>query len=168
VVFEFAESRAGAHPLQYLAEYEGYLQVDAYGGHAALYERGDIIEVGCWAHCRRRFFEIAKAQKDPGLAAQALQWIAKLYANESRVKDQTPDIKLVARQTESFPVLAQFRRRLEANSIGLLPQAPLAKAFGFALRHWQALVRYTENGVLQPDNSALERQIRPIALGRSN
>jgi hypothetical protein len=57
---------------------------------------------------------------------------------------------------------------LEAKSIGLLPQAPLAEAFGYALRHWEALIRYTENGVLLPDNNALERQIRPIALGRSN
>jgi hypothetical protein len=56
---------------------------------------------------------------------------------------------------------------LEAKSIGLLPQAPLAEAFGYALRHWEALIRYTENGVLLPDNNALERQIRPIALGRS-
>ncbi|OXC78563.1 IS66 family transposase [Caballeronia sordidicola] len=101
VVFEFAESRAGAHPLLYLNEYKGYLQADAYSGHGALYERGDIIEVGCWAHCRRRFFEIAKDQKEPGLAAQALRWIAKLYAIESRVKDQAPDIKLAARQTEA-------------------------------------------------------------------
>jgi hypothetical protein len=65
-------------------------------------------------------------------------------------------------------VLAQFRRWLDANVIGLLPQAPLAKAFGYALRHWEALIRYTENGVLLPDNNALERQIRPIALGRAN
>jgi hypothetical protein len=167
VVFEFAESRAGAHPLLYLNEYKGYLQADAYSGHGALYERGDIIEVGCWAHCRRRFFEIAKDQKEPGLAAQALQWIAKLYAIESRVKDQAPDIKLAARQTEALPVLAQFLQWLEANSIGLLPRAPLAKAFGYALRHWEALIRYTENGVLLPDNNALERQIRPIATWRS-
>jgi hypothetical protein len=167
VVFEFAESRAGAHPLLHLNKYKGYLQADAYSGHGALYERGDIIEVGCWAHCRRRFYEIAKAQNSPGLAAQALQWIAKLYAIESRVKDQTPDIEFAARQTEALPVLAQFRRWLDANVIGLLPQAPLAKAFGYALRHWEALIRYTENGVLLPDNNALERQIRPIALGRA-
>ncbi len=64
-------------------------------------------------------------------------------------------------------MLAQFRRWLDANVIGLLPQAPLAKAFGYALRHWEALIRYTENGVLLPDNNALGRQIRPIALGRS-
>ncbi|MEQ5841405.1 IS66 family transposase [Paraburkholderia acidicola] len=168
VVFEFAESRAGAHPLLYLNKYQGYLQADAYSGHAALYERGDIVEVGCWAHCRRRFFEIAKAQKDPGLATHALQWIARLYAIESQVKDQTPDIKLALRQAETLPVLAQFRRWLDANVIGLLPQAPLARAFGYTLRHWEALIRYTENGVLLPDNNALERQIRPIALGRSN
>jgi transposase len=67
-----------------------------------------------------------------------------------------------------LPVLAQFRQWLDANSIGLLPQAPLGRAFGYALRHWEALIRYTENGVLLPDNNALERQIRPIALGRSN
>ncbi|MFM0109543.1 IS66 family transposase, partial [Paraburkholderia rhynchosiae] len=73
VVFEFAESRSGSHPLRYLQKYKGYLQADAYSGHGALYETGDIVEVGCWAHCRRRFFEIAKAQSKPGLAAQALQ-----------------------------------------------------------------------------------------------
>jgi transposase len=71
----------------------------------------------------------------------------------ARFKDQTPDIKLVARHTESFPVFAQFRRWLEANSIGLPPQPPLAKAFGYALRHWQALVRYTENAFAMAEPS---------------
>ena len=168
VVFEFAESRSGSHPLRYLQKYKGYLQADAYSGHGALYETGNIVEVGCWAHCRRRFFEIAKAQSKPGLAAQALQWIASLYAIESRIRDQTPDLKYAARQAEALPILARFRQWLEGNVIGLPAQAPLAKAFGYALRHWQALIRYTESGILLPDNNALERQIRPIALGRAN
>jgi hypothetical protein len=103
------------------------------------------LEVGGWAHCRRRFFEFAKDQKEPGLAAQAVQWIAKLYVIESRVKDQAPDIKPAARKTDALPVLAQFLQWIEANSIGLLPRAPLAKAFGYALRHWEALIRYTES-----------------------
>jgi hypothetical protein len=137
-------------------------------GHGALYETGDIVEVGCWAHCRRRFFEFAKAQSKPGLAAQALQWIASLYAIESRIRNQTPDLKYAARQIDALPVLAQFRQWLEGNVIGLPAQEPLAKAFGYALRHWPALVRYTESGILLPDNNALERQIRPIALGRAN
>ncbi|WP_051103774.1 IS66 family transposase [Paraburkholderia sp. WSM4179] len=140
VVFEFAESRAGSHPLRYLQKHKGYLQADAYSGHDALYETGDIVEIGCWAHCRRRFFEIAKAQSKPGLAAQALQWIARLYAIESRIKDHTPDIKYAARQTEALPVLKQFRQWLEGNVIGLPTQGPLAKAFGYALRHWPVLV----------------------------
>ena len=168
VVFEFAESRAGSNPQRYLRTYKGYLQADAYSGHEALYETGDIIAVGCWAHCRRRFFEIAKTQSKPGLAAQALQWIAQLYAIESRINHQNPDRKYATRQAETLPVLAQFRQWLEGNVIGLPTQAPLAKAFGYALRHWQALIRYTESGVLLPDNNALERQIRPIALGRVN
>jgi transposase len=168
VVFEFAESRSGLHPLRYLQKYKGYLQADAYSGHGALYETGNIVEVGCWAHCRRRFFEIAKAQSKPGLAAQALQWIARLYAIESRIKDQSPNIKYASRQTEALPVLTRFRQWLEGNVIGLPTQAPLAKAFGYALRHWQALIRYTESAILLPDNNALERKIRPIALGRSN
>ncbi|SAL04826.1 transposase IS66 [Caballeronia calidae] len=104
----------------------------------------------------------------PGLAAQALQWIAQLYAIESRINHQTPDIKHAARQAEALPVLAKFRQWLEGNVIGLQAQAPLAKAIGYALRHWQALIRYTESGVLLPDNNALERQIRPIVLGRVN
>jgi transposase len=89
VVFEFAESRAGSHPQSDLKTYKGYLQADAYSGHEALYETGDIIAVGCWAHCRRRFFEIAKTQSKPGLAAQELQWIAQLYAIGSRINEST-------------------------------------------------------------------------------
>ncbi|CAJ4319737.1 hypothetical transposase [Burkholderia pseudomallei] len=168
VVFEFGDSRAGSHPLAYLRDFTGYLQADAYSGHDALYRGGRIVEVGCWAHCRRRFFEIAKTQKTPGLAAQALQWIAKLYEIESRIKAETPDRRYAVRQAEAVPVLALFRQWLDANAIGLLPKAPLAQAFGYALRHWPALLRYTEHGILLPDNNALERLIRPIAIGRAN
>lgn len=168
VVFEFGDSRAGSHPLTYLRDFTGYLQADAYSGHGALYRGGRIIEVGCWAHCRRRFFEIAKTQKTPGLAAQALQWIAKLYEIESRIKTETPDRKYAVRQAEAVPVLALFRQWLDVNAIGLLPKASLGQAFGYALRHWSALSRYTEHGILLPDNNALERLIRPIAIGRAN
>jgi transposase len=78
-----------------------------------------------------------------GLAAQALEWIARLYAIESRIRDQTPDLKYATRQAEALPILARFRQWLEGNVIGLSAQAPLAKSFGYALRHWQALIRYT-------------------------
>ena len=166
VVFEFTVSREAIHPLTFLKDYHGYLQADAYAGYEALYQTGRIIEVGCWAHARRKAFEVAKAQKSPGLAAQAIAWIAKLYAIESRIRGRPPDEKLGVRQAEAVPLLAQFKCWLDGHFPTLLPQGPLAQAFGYTLRNWQALTRYTESGVLVPDNNLLESQIRPIAMGR--
>ena len=166
VVFEFTESRESKHPVKFLKDYQGYLQADAYSGYDILYRTGRIIEVGCFAHCRRKFFEIAKTQKPPGLAADAVAWIAKLYRIESDIRGRPPDEKLAVRQTEAVPVLAQFRRWLEGHYPTLLPQGPLGQAFGYALNNWRALTRYTENGVLVPDNNLLESAIRPIAMGR--
>ena len=166
VVFEFTESRESVHPIRFLKNYQGYLQADAYSGYDALYDGGRIIEVGCWAHCRRKYFEIAKTQKTPGLAAEAVAWIAKLYRIESAIKDKPPDEKLQIRQTEAVPVLSNFKLWLEGHCPTLLPQGPLGLAFGYTLRNWRALTRYTENGVLVPDNNLLESAIRPIAMGR--
>lgn len=168
VLFEFTESREAIHPATFLAEYQGYLQVDAYSGYSGLYQTGRVVEVGCWAHCRRRFFEIAKVQKTPGLASKALAWIARLYAIEKTIRELTPDLKLQQRQQLSVPLLTDFRRWLDGHAVQLLPQSPLAQAFGYALRNWAALTRYTESGVLVPDNNAIEQAIRPIAVGRSN
>lgn len=168
VVFEFTESREATHPITFLGKYEGYLQVDAYSGYDALFKTSQIVEVGCVAHCRRKFFEIAKTQKTPGLAAEALRWIARLYEIESRIKGEPPDKKFEIRQAESVPVLADFKVWLNGHYGSLLPQGPLAQAFGYAIRQWQALTRYTENGILMADNNLMEAQMRPIALGRKN
>lgn len=166
VVFEFPDSRESVHPMRFLKAYEGYLQADAYSGFDAVYAAGRIVEVGCWAHCRRKFFDIAKNQAAPGLAAQAVAWIARLYWIESAIRERPPDEKLAVRQTESVPVLSEFKRWLEGHYPTLLPQSPLGLAFGYVLRHWRALMRYTENGVLVADNNLLESAIRPIAMGR--
>ena len=166
VVFEFTESREALHPLRFLKDYRGYLQVDAYSGYEALFKTGRVIEVGCLAHSRRRFFEIAKVQKPPGLAAEAIAWFARLYEIESRIREEAPDQKLRVRQAESVPLLSQFKRWLDGHYRTVLPQGPLGQAFGYAIRQWPALTRYTENGILMPDNNLLERQMRPIAMGR--
>lgn len=168
VIFEFAQSRQAVHPTSFLANYEGYLHADAYSGYEAIYADGRVVEVGCWAHCRRKFFDIAKNQKTPGLASAALAWIARLYAIEKSAAGMSPPQRQQVRQEQALPVLAEFRQWLEGHAPQLLPQAPLAQAFGYAMRNWAALVRYTEHGVLQPDNNAMERAIRPIAVGRSN
>ena len=165
-VFEFTESREAIHPSRFLKDYSGYLQVDAYSGYEAIFKTGRVIEVGCLAHSRRRFFEIAKTHKPPGLAADAIAWFAKLYEIESRIKEEPPDKKLQVRQAESVPLLSEFKRWLDGHYGTLLPQGPLGQAFGYAIRQWQALTRYTENGILMPDNNLLERHMRPIAMGR--
>jgi transposase len=166
VVFEFTESRESKHPVKFLRDYQGYLQADAYSGYDAVYRSGRIIEVGCFAHCRRKFFEVAKTQKTPGLAAEGVGWIAKLYRIETTIRGKPPDEKLKVRQAEAVPVLADFRRWLEGHYLTLLPAGPLGEAFGYALNNWQALTRYTESGVLVPDNNLLESAMRPIAMGR--
>jgi transposase len=168
VVFEFTQSRESTWPLLCLSEYRGYLQADAYSGFDALYRGGQIIEVGCFAHARRKFFEVAQAHKPPGLAHEALAFIARLYELEARIKDATPEEKRAVRQAESLPILGDFRAWLESHYRTLLPKSPLAQAFHYALANWQALIRYTENGVLMPDNNALERALRPVAVGRKN
>jgi hypothetical protein len=166
VVFEFTESREAIHPIVFLEHYQGYLQVDAYSGYEALFKTGRVIEVGCWAHARRKYFEIAKAQQPPGLAADALKWIGKLYEIESRLKDEPPDKRRLGCQAEAVPLLADFKLWLDGHYPTLLPQSPLGLAFGYTLRNWRALTRYCEDGILLPDNNLLERQIRPIAKGR--
>lgn len=166
VTFEFTESREAVHPARFLKDYHGYLQADAYAGFDALYKSGQILEVGCWAHARRKFFEVTKAQKDPGLANEAMAWIGTLYHIESSVRERPPDEKLKVRRAQSVPLLDRFRVWLEAHFPSLLPKSPLGEAFGYALRHWRALVRYTESGVLVPDNNLIESAIRPIAMGR--
>jgi hypothetical protein len=168
VVFEFTQSRESKHPIRFLKGYSGYLQADAYSGFDALYSDGRIIEVACFAHCRRKFFEVAKTQKTPGLAAQAIAWIAKLYEIESEIRGKPPDEILATRKAQSVPVLADFKIWLDGHYPTLLPQGPLAKAFAYARNHWNALVRYTEDGVLLPDNNRLESALRPIAVGRRN
>jgi transposase len=167
VVFEFTRTRQGIHPQRFLKDYHGYLQIDAYSGYDALLKSGDIVAVGCMAHTRRHFFEVARKDPNPqGLAAQALAWIAKLYEIESHIKDHPPDKKLLTRQTQSRPVLDQFHTWLVGHAPGIPARSELGQAFGYALRQWETLVRYTEDGILMPDNNLIESAIRPVAVGR--
>ncbi len=106
-----------------LTAYRGYLQADAYAGFDALYKDGRILEVGCWAHARRKFFEIAEAApKDTRTAAHdALDWIAQLYMIERAIAGEPPDKKCTLRQEQSAPVLAEFRTWLEGTLRSILP-----------------------------------------------
>lgn len=164
--FEFTETREAIHPTRFLEGYRGYLQADDYVGYHGLFRTGGVLHVACWAHARRRFYDIAKVQKPPGLANEALRFIARLYEIEGRAKERPPDERLALRQAETVPLLAEFKRWLEGHYPQLLPQGPLGQAVSYVLSNWQALSRFTDDGILAPDSNLVERAIRPIANGR--
>jgi len=170
LLYEFTDDRRGEHVQRMLCDYSGYLQADAYSGFDALYQSGRIVEVGCWAHARRKFVDIVKAapQGARGLAHEAVEWIGQLYAIEAKLKERTPEERRQEREQHALPLLTGMRSWLEAGLRSVLPKSPTAGAIGYALGHWQALTRYVESGILDIDNNACERAMRPVAIGRRN
>jgi hypothetical protein len=172
IVYHHTETRAGQHPKAHLAGWSGYLQVDAYAGYDQVFADGRVIEVACWAHARRKFFDIAEqAEKGKRISAHiALDFIGQLYGIERAAKQREleADGLRELRQQQALPVLSQFKDWLEDQLRDLAPKAPTAKAIGYVLKNWTALLRYTEDGRLEIDNNRSERAIRPLAIGRKN
>jgi len=170
LVYQFTADRSGEHAAAFLKGWQGYLQADAYSGYDRNFVDGRIIEVGCMAHARRRYFEIAKAAKTPGFAHEIVQRIGELYAIEREAKEHNlaPPQRKQLRQERAPPLLAALKTRLEAHLPKLPPKGPLAEAIGYTLNHWTALNRYLDDGRLEIDNNAIERSIRPVAQGRAN
>ncbi|OYT91294.1 MAG: IS66 family transposase [Burkholderiales bacterium PBB3] len=170
-----------------IKRWSGHLVVDDYGGYKALFKSllapgigqasGDdananaqpIIEVGCWAHVRRKFFELHVAAKS-SLAEVALDHIGALYGVERAIQDEGLDVKLATarRQQESKPRLLALHAWLLAQRECITDGTGTAKAMDYALKRWPALVRYADDGRLPMDNNRIENQIRPWALGRKN
>jgi len=172
IVYDHTGSRAGKHPKALLAGYTGYLPVDAYAGYDPVFADGTVTEVACWAHARRQFFDIAQqAGKGKCIRAhEALDFIGQLYGIEREAKERQLDAAALQqwRQEKSRPLLATFKDWLEERLQQLSPKTPTAKAIGYALKNWEALRRYTEDGRLKIDNNRSERAIRPLTIGRKN
>lgn len=140
VWFAYSPNRKGEHPQTHLKSFKGILQADAFAGFDALYAKGDILEAACWAHARRKFFEIHQAQGSP-IAAEALKRIAALYAIEGKVRGQPSDVRRKGREPAK-PILDEFHAWLLDTRRQLSKKSGLADAIGYALNHWQALIRY--------------------------
>lgn len=164
VLFDYQDSRSSKHPTDFLAGFNGYLQVDGYAG----YEKTHATLVGCWAHARRKFVEAQKAQGKgkTGKADVALNHIQKLYALESKLKTAPPDKKYEARQTLAKPLLAQFKSWLDKSSESVTKESLLGAAITYSLNQWPKLVRYLDDGRLNIDNNRAERAIKPFVIGR--
>jgi transposase len=181
-VFDYTTSHKRDGPAEFLKDYRGYLQADAFSGYDGIFlgSNGSIVEAGCWAHARRKFFDNQKA--DTARTAIALAWIGKLYAVEREIRalrqgewkelglsveEQVARIEAY-RQLHAQPLLDEFHAWLEGELPKLLPKNPVRQAMDYALGNWTALCRYVESGWLDIDNNVAENVQRHIALGRKN
>ena len=167
VWFAYSEDRKGEHPQRHLKDFKGALQADAYSGFHHLYGDGDIYEVACWAHTRRKFHDIHVAHASP-TTTEALARIAALYGIEAEIRGKPAAHRLSIRQARAKPLLDQLRNWMERSLRSLSAKSETAGAIRYALSHWRALTRYVDDGLLEIDNSAAERALRAVALGRKN
>lgn len=167
-VMDFTTNRSRAGPMEVLKGYRGYLQADAYAGYHGVYATGRVVEVGCWAHARRHFYEALVSA--PEIASVVLAGVRRLYQVEREAKEQELDAERIhaLRQERSVPILDDLHEVLQAAKQLALPTSVLGKAVGYALGNWVALKRYTEDGRLDIDNNAAERAMRKVAVGRKN
>jgi transposase len=166
VLFRYSPDRKGERPQAHLACFTGVLQADAYAGFDRLYgER--IQEAACWAHVRRKFYDIHVAHASP-IAAEALDRIGRLYGIEAEIRGRPPDERAAVRQARAGPELEALHAWLHATVMQLSKKSELALAIRYALSRWSALTRYRDDGRLEIDNNAAERALRAVALGRKN
>ena len=167
-VFDFTPTRSREGPLNFLGDYGGFVQADAYSGYDEFFRTSEATEVGCHAHARRKF-EYAM-DSDPVRASQMLALWKSLYAIEKNAKEQKySDAQLLqARQTEAKPILDQIYSNLMAWKDQVLPKSPTGKAITYALNQWEALMRYVDDPILEIDNNLSERTLRMVAVGRKN
>jgi transposase len=170
-VFFYSRDRGGEHPERHLESYAGLMQADAYAGFNRLYEanrrRGPIIEAACWAHGRRKFFDLARINKAP-IAAEAVARIDALFAIEREINGTTPHERLRVRHERSRPLIVELRTWLREQRGRLSKNSETGKAIDYSLKRWAALTRVLDDGRLCMSNNAAERELRAVAVGRKN
>ncbi len=165
-VYDFTVSRERHGPQDFLRDYSGYLQADAYGGYDGIYlnSNGTIKEVACWAHCRRYWYKAR--EEDPARSHHALAIISRLYEVERATREMDANHRQQQREQHSRPLLADLKAWLDAEVF--LPKSLSGKAATYTRNQWDALNRYVDNGRLSIDNNAAERAMKPVAIGRKN
>lgn len=167
VWFAYSPDRKGEHPKRHLREFHGVLQADAYAGFHQLYENGRIQEAACWAHVRRKFYDLQQAHASP-VASEALERIAALYGIEKEIRGRPAEERQQVRQARAGPLLIALRQWFEATLPKLSRKSDTTAAIRYALSRWDALLRYCNDGHIEIDNNAAERALRAVALGRKN
>jgi transposase len=167
VWFAYTPDRKGEHPKAHLSHFRGLLQADGYAGFDRIYEAGSIQEAACWAHVRRKFYDLQVAHKSP-VAEEALRRIGELYAIEADIRGRKPEERRQVRNERSRPLLESLKQWWEETLGKLSRKSDTSLAVRYALGRWEALMRYCDDGRVEIDNNAAERALRPVALGRKN
>jgi transposase len=167
VWFAYSPDRKGEHPQAHLGNFTGTLQADGYAGFDAVYETGRIQEAACWAHVRRKFYDLHLAHHSP-VAAEAMERIAALYAIEKEIRGHAAGERRAVRNAQARPLLDSLKQWLEETLGKLSRKSDTALAVRYALSRWDALLRYVDDGRIEIDNNAAERALRTVALGRKN
>jgi hypothetical protein len=167
VAYVYAPDRKAERPIAHLAGFTGVLQVDGYGGYRPLAEAGQVQLAFCWAHVRRRFYELAAAGPAP-IATEALERIKALYAIEAEVRGQSPEARQAFRQEKARPLVEDLEPWLRAKLETISQKTKLAEAIRYALSRWAGLTLFMNDGRIEIDNNTVERSIRPLALTRKN
>jgi transposase len=167
VWFAYSPDRKGEHPRTHLGKFTGTLQADGYAGFDQIYQAGRIQEAACWAHVRRKFYDLHVAHKSL-VAAEAIERIAALYAIEEEIRGHPAEERRAVRNERARPLLDSLKQWLEETLGKLSRKSDTAIAVRYALSRWDALLRYVDNGRIEIDNNAAERSLRTVALGRKN
>lgn len=167
VWFVYSPNRKGEHPQEHLKNYCGILQADGYSGYTKLYESGNILEAACFAHARRKFYDLFQANKSE-IAHEALERIKLLYLIEQEIYGKTAEVRKRVRQERSRPILDSLHAWLQQTLPTLSQKSATALAIQYTLKRWEALTRFCDDGRLAIDNNAAERALRCVALGRKN
>ena len=167
VAYVYASDRKAERPVAHLAGFKGVLQVDGYAGYRALAEGNQVQLAFCWAHVRRRFYELAAAGSTP-IASEALQRIGALYAIENDIRGRAAEARRSTRRQRSRPIIDALAPWLREKLSLISQKSKLAEAIRYALSRWEGLTRFIDDGRIEIDSNVVERSIRPIALNRKN
>ncbi len=170
VWFQYSANRQGEHAARHLKGWRGILQADAFAGYNQLYEDGRIVEAACWAHARRKLWDIHERQhKLPGtLAHQGLERIAKIFKIEAEIRGKSVLRRRRVRRLRTWPVLVELKTWMNDTLAQVSAKSPMALAIGYAVSNWSALVRFISDGRIEAENNAAERALRAVAIGRKN
>lgn len=168
VLFDYSPTRSGEVPIKLLEGFKGYLQVDGYDGYARVCELYQLIRVGCWDHCRRKFYDALKSSNGKGIGKKAIDQIKRIYKIEEEIRHLSPEEKKQIRNEKSKPLLIKFKEWIDELRSKLTPSSIAGKAVNYAFNEWSYLIRYLDDGQINISNAWVENAIRPFCIGRKN